>query len=129
MRRTEPRDLPSEADYEDYVNPEPYLDRIIPIPQWIEECNDYFYRHLLETVDAGALNKHGAKYVIDTIERKIQEQVEKFVDMATQPPEFEFEMPTAETGFTIPTNEAEGSFMENLKSELSSFGNLFNVDR
>ena len=125
MRKAVPEDLPTDEEY-DYVNPEPHLDRIIPIPQWVEECNDFFFRHIFETVDAGALDENGAQDVVDKIERKVQEEVDKMEEMAAQQPEFELEKPSA----TI--NEAEGSFMDNVKSALPSFGNLkslFDVDR
>ncbi|KAH3690175.1 hypothetical protein DPMN_191894 [Dreissena polymorpha] len=32
-----------DADY-DYTDPSPFLDRLVPIPKWIQECNDHEFR-------------------------------------------------------------------------------------
>jgi len=32
-----------DADYE-YSDPSPFLDRLVPTPQWIQECNDFEFR-------------------------------------------------------------------------------------
>ena len=34
----------SDADY-DYIDPSSYLDRLVPVPKWIEECRDYEFRY------------------------------------------------------------------------------------
>ena len=33
----------ADADY-DYIDPSPFLDRLVPIPRWHPECNDYEFR-------------------------------------------------------------------------------------
>ena len=33
----------ADADY-DYIDPSPFLDRLVPIPKWIQECNDHEFR-------------------------------------------------------------------------------------
>jgi len=33
-----------DADY-DYTDPSPFLDRLVPIPKWIQECNDHEFRY------------------------------------------------------------------------------------
>lgn len=35
----------ADADY-DYTDPSPFLDRLVPIPKWIQECNDHEFRYL-----------------------------------------------------------------------------------
>lgn len=33
-----------DADY-DYTDPSPFLDRLVPVPKWIQECNDHEFRY------------------------------------------------------------------------------------
>ena len=33
----------SDSDY-DYIDPSPYIDRLVPVPKWIQECNDHEFR-------------------------------------------------------------------------------------
>ena len=33
----------SDNDY-NYIDPSPFLDRLVPVPKWIEECNDHEFR-------------------------------------------------------------------------------------
>ena len=28
----------------DYIDPSPFLDRLVPVPKWIQECNDHEFR-------------------------------------------------------------------------------------
>ncbi|WAR20843.1 hypothetical protein MAR_014817 [Mya arenaria] len=41
-----------DADY-DYTDPSPFLDRIVPIPKWIQECNDHEFRYIGQTFESG----------------------------------------------------------------------------
>ncbi|XP_045189288.2 uncharacterized protein LOC123546793 [Mercenaria mercenaria] len=45
-------DVVDDADYE-YVDPSPFLDRLIPYPKWFKECNDHEFRYLEQTFDSG----------------------------------------------------------------------------
>ncbi|XP_053407458.1 uncharacterized protein LOC123547213 isoform X2 [Mercenaria mercenaria] len=41
-----------DADY-DYTDPGPFLDRLVPIPKWIQECNDHEFRYIGQTFESG----------------------------------------------------------------------------
>ncbi|KAL4222205.1 hypothetical protein ACF0H5_018243 [Mactra antiquata] len=42
----------NDEDY-DYTDPGPFLDRLVPIPKWIQECNDHEFRYIGQTYDSG----------------------------------------------------------------------------
>ncbi|KAH3802560.1 hypothetical protein DPMN_156238 [Dreissena polymorpha] len=42
VRKAQEDELP-DADY-DYTDPSPFLDRVVPIPKWIQDCNDHEFR-------------------------------------------------------------------------------------
>ena len=42
VRQAKP-DTDADSEY-DYVDPSPYLDRLVPVPKWIQECNDHEFR-------------------------------------------------------------------------------------
>lgn len=52
VRQAEAHTLPSEADYE-YTDPSPFLDRLVPVPKWIQECNDHEFRYIGQTFESG----------------------------------------------------------------------------
>lgn len=33
----------TDSEY-DYIDPSPFLDRLVPVPKWIQECNDHEFR-------------------------------------------------------------------------------------
>ena len=37
------KDTATDNEY-DYIDPSPYLDRLVPVPKWIQECNDHEFR-------------------------------------------------------------------------------------
>lgn len=45
VRQAQSKTLP-DADY-DYTDPGPFLDRLVPIPKWIQECNDHEFRYTI----------------------------------------------------------------------------------
>lgn len=40
-----------------YVDPSPFLDRLQPIPKWTQECKDFIFRHLFDTIDFDKLTE------------------------------------------------------------------------
>jgi len=43
-----------DADY-DYTNPSTYLDRLVPIPKWIQECNDREFRCIINSIQGSKM--------------------------------------------------------------------------
>ena len=41
--RQKKTDTVSDSEY-DYIDPSPFLDRLVPVPKWIQECNDHEFR-------------------------------------------------------------------------------------
>lgn len=44
VRQAQEKEVP-DADY-DYTDPGPFLDRLVPVPKWIQECNDHEFRYI-----------------------------------------------------------------------------------
>ncbi|XP_052224342.1 uncharacterized protein LOC127839993 [Dreissena polymorpha] len=51
VRKAQEDELP-DADY-DYTDPSPFLDRVVPIPKWIQDCNDHEFRYIGQTFESG----------------------------------------------------------------------------
>jgi hypothetical protein len=40
-----------------YVDPSPFVDTLEPVPKWHQECKDFTFKHILDTVDFKQLTK------------------------------------------------------------------------
>ncbi|XP_060074374.1 uncharacterized protein LOC132554093 [Ylistrum balloti] len=104
-----------------YVDPSPYLDRLVPIPQWIEECNEMTLIVMNQVIEVEALAKDGADKEIEEVESSIEDDDINEMD------------PTKEPNY-IPDNVDSSSsqnvgsdFLNGMKNSLSSFSDLKNM--
>ncbi|WAR20774.1 hypothetical protein MAR_014748 [Mya arenaria] len=52
VRQSQGHAILPDADY-DYTDPSLFLDRLVPIPKWIQECNDHEFRYIGQTFESG----------------------------------------------------------------------------
>ncbi|WAR20850.1 CRB-like protein [Mya arenaria] len=52
VRPSQGEEILPDADY-DYTDPSPFLDRLVPIPKWIQDCNDHEFRYIGQTFESG----------------------------------------------------------------------------
>ncbi|KAK3083736.1 hypothetical protein FSP39_002337 [Pinctada imbricata] len=65
----------------DYVDPSQFLDRLVPVPQWIEECNDHFFKHIGQVFESGELDEEGAQEEEENLERGASDRMKEFENM------------------------------------------------
>ncbi|XP_070206105.1 uncharacterized protein [Littorina saxatilis] len=51
-----------------YVDPSPFLDHMQPIPKWTQECKEFTFKHIGDTIDFSNLTK-GFSQVLEALER------------------------------------------------------------
>ena len=52
----------------DFVDPGPFLSKLEPVPKWHQECKDFIYKHILQTVDFDNLSE-GFQSLLEEIKR------------------------------------------------------------
>ncbi|KAJ8312546.1 hypothetical protein KUTeg_009919 [Tegillarca granosa] len=112
----------NDAEY-DYIDPSTYLDKLIPVPQWIEACNDHTFEYIGQTSDVDAADEEGAKESSDPIKRD--------GSASDKMAEFERMDPSKEPAFRPQGMESTTSvgsgFKNDLSNSLGSFGDVKNM--
>ncbi|XP_033747032.1 uncharacterized protein LOC117332256 [Pecten maximus] len=116
--RTSGPSLPDEDH--SYVDPSPYLDRLVPMPQWIEECNELSLIIMNKVIEVGALDEEGAEEEVEEVDSNISDN-----DINNMDPEKE---PAYKPDINSGSSQNVGSsFLSGMKDSLSSFSDLKNM--
>ncbi|XP_069134862.1 uncharacterized protein [Argopecten irradians] len=108
-----------DEDY-NYVDPSPYLDRLMPMPQWIEECNELSLIIMDQVIEAGALDEEGADEETEEVDSSINDNDINNMDPAKEP--------AYKPDFNPDSSQNVGSgFLSGMKDSLSSFSDLKNM--
>ncbi|XP_069134802.1 uncharacterized protein [Argopecten irradians] len=103
-----------------YVDPSPYLDRLMPMPQWIEECNEMSLIIMNKVIEVGAIDEEGAEKETEEIDSSIKDNEINNMDPAKEPAY------TPEINSDSSQNVGSG-FLSGMKDSLSSFSDLKNM--
>ncbi|XP_062614230.1 uncharacterized protein LOC134275967, partial [Saccostrea cucullata] len=112
----------SDSDYE-YIDPSPFLDHLLPYPEWIWECKDYTYINFLSVVSADAVRE-----TLDKLDDEIHRNFEIDKDLGNEfppvepnhrPPDFEVASPNDSVAVG-----AWNKFKEDFKGLASNFKDI-----
>ncbi|XP_013394005.1 uncharacterized protein LOC106161555, partial [Lingula anatina] len=116
MRKKSNPPKPSDDDYE-YVDPTPYIDRIVPVPQWIEKCNEFSLTYIGQTSDTDSItDPENAQEIVEDVKRHAQERVDEFINNPPEP-----EPPYRPEGMDEGTTK---SLADSFGDALGDFGDL-----
>lgn len=65
----------------DYIDPSHFLDRIVPRPKWIPECNDKSFTLLGQVFESGELDEEGQQEHENDLERGASDMMKEFENM------------------------------------------------
>ncbi|GAB1602264.1 uncharacterized protein LOC115224694 [Argonauta hians] len=114
------RDRDSSNDYDDgddddvgyiYLDPLVYLERLLPRPHWVQECNDYKFTHIGQVFDSHSAAEK-AKDIAHKYKRGMMKRMKKFQDQ-----EFDPEPPYRPQNFR---HDHEQSFVEDFKRNVKA---------
>ncbi|XP_013400530.1 uncharacterized protein LOC106166499 [Lingula anatina] len=116
MRKKPKISKPSDADYK-YIDPTPYIDKIVPVPRWVPVCNQFSLIINLQISDLEPItDPENAKKVVEDVKRHGQESVDQFFDETPDP-----ETPWRPKGMD---ESATKSLADRFRGTLGSFGSL-----
>ncbi|XP_021370398.1 uncharacterized protein LOC110461300 [Mizuhopecten yessoensis] len=127
VRKISPEGFDSDEDYT-YIDPSRFLDRIMPIPRWVLECKDFYFKHIFQTVDIG---NFGAYF--DDLYKEIKRTVEKTIDKLAQQTvddvsfEIQFGTDANDGNSFLDIDYSGGSVLDTLKQSLPDFGNVMKL--
>lgn len=122
MRKRVVQKHANDAEY-DYIDPSTYLDRLLPFPQWIEDCNDHAFEYIGQVSDVDAADEEGAK--------ESSEEIKRDGAAKDKMKEFEGMDPSKEPAFQPQGMQSTASVGSGFKNEMSntlgSFGDVKNM--
>ncbi|XP_061188852.1 uncharacterized protein LOC133197029 [Saccostrea echinata] len=115
-----------DSDYE-YIDPSPFLDHLVPTPEWIWDCKDFTYINAISVVAADAVD--GAEEGIEKVEEELSRlRIEGSDDLGNQfPPEQpnyrppEFKVATPDDPVAV---DQWNKFKEGFKGLVSGFKDI-----
>lgn len=121
-----------DSNYE-YIDPSPFLDRLLPSPQWIWDCKDYVYINFLSIVSVDASDEELDENSEEISRSKPDEVVDpgsEFpeVEPNYRPPEFEVALPSEPVAVAAWNNFKKGfqglvSNFKDIAKQLFDFSN------
>lgn len=117
----------SESDEEyKYIDPSKFLDRLMPTPEWILECNDFYFRHILQTVD---LDNIGGMFenLTDIVERFVDDKMKELENMDTKDIKFDVNFGSEANHGESSIDTSDGSVLGVFRNSLPDFGNVMNL--
>lgn len=120
MRKRTKEPLDSDDEYE-YVDPTPFIERLVPNPHWIEECNDFSLTYIGQFADQDEITE-GVNEVKKQIERSATDRMDELMEQFPSP-EKEYRPEGMDVGSTK-------TFAESFADAVGDFGDitqLFNM--
>ncbi|XP_069118473.1 uncharacterized protein [Argopecten irradians] len=122
-----------------YIDPSRFLDRLMPTPKLVLECKDFYFKHVLQTIEIDNLGGSFQDFYTE-VTRIVAEKIEEFAlhnndeddddddendSDDDDDDDFSFEIET--NGAHVDIDYSEGSALDSLKHSLPDFGNVMKL--
>ncbi|XP_069118468.1 uncharacterized protein [Argopecten irradians] len=105
-----------------YIDPSRFLDKYMPIPRWILECKDFYFKHIFQTIEIENLGGQ-LKDSFQTVKRTVS----GIIDGLQTDDDASFEVQIETQGMFVEIEQSEGSVLDLLKQALPDFGNVMKL--